>query len=228
VQKAERRQIRLLQFLEFLKLMAISMAQVMPLSQTHRCCLHSLFALDAFLLMQGLPIIQKMYPDHKLFREHPSLCSAGDVTADDVMYEKWKMWCQLQWDAFCGLCQHVKLTSSSGIHAAGTPRWIPPPTLCQVAVKLGAKWAQDDRTPEAKLNPGVALALKEATPAPKEVGTCRNLFVVCCAKCSVLYSHSSILFDVQLVPEEAQRQVLERLHKLFEDTEQCYMDAMVC
>jgi hypothetical protein len=119
--------------------------------------------------LQGLPIVEKIYPSHVVFREHPSLCSAGDVTADDRAYTAWELWCKLQWETYTLVTEHLARAECTGIHAAATPPYTPPSALRQMAETIRAKWTQFERTPEAKLNPGMALALRKSTPAPQQV-----------------------------------------------------------
>lgn len=106
---------------------------------------------------------------HNVFREHPSLCSAGDVAADEAAYNTWRAWCRLQWDTYCMVSEHLQHSESSGIHAAATPSFTPPPALEQQAHAIGAKWTQSERTPEARLNPAMALALRRAQPIHEQV-----------------------------------------------------------
>lgn len=119
--------------------------------------------------VQGLPIVEKMYPGHVVFTEHPSLCSAGDVTANDGDYDTWRLWCKLQWETYCLVTEHLSKAEQSGVHAAATPSFTPPSALCNMAQNIGARWTQYERTPAAKMNPGMALALNTCTPPIQEV-----------------------------------------------------------
>jgi hypothetical protein len=109
---------------------------------------------------QGLPILEKLYPRHWIFKEHPSLDAIEDPWSDESVHRTWADWSQLQWDTFCHVSEHVKQSESCGLHAQRTPDFAPPPVLLQLALRIGATWTQWDRIPAAKRNPGAALASK--------------------------------------------------------------------
>lgn len=110
--------------------------------------------------LQGLPILEKLYPRHWIFKEHPSLDAIDQLWTDESAHCTWALWSQLQWHTFCHVSEHLERSEGCGLHAQRTPDFSPPPALLQAALQVGAKWTQWDRTPEAKINPGAAIAAK--------------------------------------------------------------------
>ncbi len=107
--------------------------------------------------VQGLPILERMYPKHWIFREHPRLVAIG---LDDPEHNVWEDWSRLTWDTFCHVSEHLQKSEECGLHSQRTPDFSPSPALLQGALRLGAIWTQWDRTPAEKLNPGLAMASK--------------------------------------------------------------------
>jgi hypothetical protein len=147
-------------------------------------------------ILQGLPILEKLYPAHWIFKEHPSLDAAGTLCADDAAHNTWADWSVLTWDTFCHVSEHVQKSEACGLHIQGTPDFSPPPALLQGACSLGAKWTQWDRTPAEKVNPGFAIAakcMKELLPS--QVQCYAPAFRMCTSTFTcIIHSHRGAFF----------------------------------
>lgn len=129
--------------------------------------------------LQGLPILQQLYPGHWIFSEHPSIVALQDCTEPDSTEAMWGRWSTLQWETFCSVSEHLKNYELSGMHAA-IPLYSPPPTLKQLAEETRSRWTQWERTPEAKLNPcqRVATLHRERFDLVQQEQVCSHQYTV--------------------------------------------------
>lgn len=181
LQKEDKQQYRLLEFLKVLQLCAIALAQVRCQSVCSRssgCC--ALNDASQFCcgrspesvlvrsgLLQGLPLLTHAYPNHWACHDHP-VNGGGwlESILTETEEELWAQWCSLQWDTFCQVTVHVDRTRQFGSHAAGIPPWSPTPSLIQRAQRLPgghtATWVMNRRISAMKANPLKRIALLES------------------------------------------------------------------
>jgi hypothetical protein len=103
--------------------------------------------------VQTLPLLEKAYPQHWVFNEHP-LFKDEDGLAD--LDGLWDRWARLALLATSSVREHLRLAQS--VHGADAcPPFMPNRQLAVLAADFGATWATDRVSSLAKMDPIGAL-----------------------------------------------------------------------
>ena len=116
--------------------------------------------------MQVLPLIERVYPKHFVFMEHPAFKPAAcNMIQQEEDEQRWTIWCRLVIEAYDGVLEHKSRLEFS----ARFPPWQAHPQLAQRAASFGALWSTTRGDAATKADPFTAQAARRKIELPHSV-----------------------------------------------------------